>query len=126
MYFREYEYHNLEAVINIKDDLTYLCGYYIIKVHVIFIIYIFKNTTNASVAFAFIHNWINAKFSIRNEDLKFFPSLWFMHVGFHTLFFFMETRLTIPHLLLVGMQTGTATIENGIEVHQKINKRVNL
>ena len=49
-----------------------------------------------------------------------------MHVGFHTLFFFMETRLTIPHLLLVGMQTGTATIENGIEVHQKINKRVNL
>ena len=49
-----------------------------------------------------------------------------MHVGFHTLFFFMETRLTIPHFLLVGMQTGTATIENGIEVHQKINKRVNL
>ena len=46
----------MEAVINIKDDLTYLCGYYIIKVHVIFIIYIFKNTTNASVAFAFIHN----------------------------------------------------------------------
>lgn len=56
-YFREPEYHNLEAVINSSDIFNISAILLnVMKMCLIFIVYIFKNTTNTIMAFAFVHN----------------------------------------------------------------------